>query len=260
MILTPVTDLESPQLQIYRFLRDNKTTQDNSFIADSPKVVNEILKSDIEIRSILATQTYYDKFTELIEAKNIPTLFVAPKELMESIVGHKIHHNVMMHGIRPEQIALEKLGNHIVMLDQFSKTENIGSIVRSAVALGVDAMVAPNYPHPYGRRALRVSMGHIAKLPVHTYDNLESTIKALKELGYRIYAAEVTADATPLAQVEPSERWVLLMGHEHTSISVELLALCDETIQIEMNPQIKSFYVAIAASIIFYQFKSKNTY
>ena len=258
MKLTPIESIELPQIQIYRFLRDNKTTQDNSFIADSPKVVNELLKSDIEVRSILATQKYYEANKELIEKSFVPILYVASKELMESIVGHKVHHNVMMHGIRPAQVPMENLGDHIIMLDQLSKTENIGSIIRSAVALEVDALVTPTYPHPYGRRALRVSMGHIAKLPIHTYDNIISTILALKEQGYRIYGAEVTPEATALSQLTVAHRWVLLMGHEQTGISPEVLEHCDEVISIEMNPEIKSFNVSVAASIILYQLSHKK--
>jgi hypothetical protein len=54
--LTKITDLKLPELQIYRTLRDNMTTKDNSFIADSPKVVDMLLQSDIKVRSILATE------------------------------------------------------------------------------------------------------------------------------------------------------------------------------------------------------------
>ncbi len=258
MKLTPVTNIDAPQIEIYKSLRDNKTTKDNSFIADSPKVVNALLQSDISVKSILATKSYYEKHKELLEKVDNALFYVASKELMQNIVGHKVHHNVMMHGIRPDIVALESLGDHIIMLDELSKTENIGSIVRSAVALGVDSMVAPSFPHPYGRRALRVSMGHINRLNIHTYDDITTTIINLKELGYTIYGAEVTPNATPLYRVSPPKRWVVLMGHEHNGISPEVLKLCDETIAIEMDPRIKSFNVAIAASLILYQFTQKG--
>ncbi|MEA3419483.1 MAG: RNA methyltransferase [Campylobacterota bacterium] len=254
MKLTPVEHLDSPELQIYRSLRDNKTTEDNSFIADSPKVVNMLLESPVEVRSILATEAYYQANQALIETKEIPTLYVASKALIETIVGHKVHHNVMMHGIRPAQNSLEELGDQIIMLDELSKTDNVGAIARSAAALGIHSLVAPSYgPHPYGRRALRVSMGHVSKLNIHIYDDIHATLQALKERGYSIFAAEVTTDSTPLAQLQVSGKWVLLMGHEQKGISSDILELCDETVMIEMEPEIKSFNVAIAASILMYQ-------
>lgn len=256
MKLTPVTQLDSPELQIYRTLRDNQTTQDNSFIADSPKVVNMLLKTPIVVQSILATQAYYEEHQAFLEKREIPTLYVAPKAIIETIVGHTIHHNVMMHGIRPPHKNLDALGDHIIMLDELSKSDNIGAIARSAAALGIDALIAPSYgPHPYGRRSLRVSMGHISKLDLYLYDDISMTLSRLKERGYRIFAAEVTPDSTPLSKITVKGKWVLLMGHEEKGISKEMLDLCDETVMIEMEPHIKSFNVAVAASILMYQFK-----
>ena len=259
MKLTPVTDLEQPKLEIYRTLRDNLTTRDNSFIADSPKVVNMLLQTPIEVKSILATEAYYAANEALLKERNIPALYVAPKPLIETIIGHRIHHNVMMHGIRPPQKRLEELGERIIMLDELSKTENVGAIARSAAALGIRSFIVPNHgPHPYGRRALRVSMGHISKLDLHIYDDMHATLSALKASGYRIYGAEVTPDATPLSRLAVTGKWVLLMGHEQKGLSQETLSLCDETVKIEMEPEIKSFNVAIAASIILYQMRVKS--
>jgi tRNA G18 (ribose-2'-O)-methylase SpoU len=227
---------------------------DNSFIADSPKVVNMLLQTDLPIKSILATQEYYDSNRQLLEKREVPKLYIAHKKLMQQIVGHRIHHNVMMHGIRPKQVPMKQLGEKIIMLDEISSTQNIGSIARSAAALGIDSYLLPKQgPHPYSRRALRVSMGHISKLKVHLYDTIASTIDTLKSNGYRIYAAEVIPGSTPLSQVNAAEKWVLLMGHEGLGISPEILALCDEVLTIEMAEGIKSFNVSVAASIIMYQ-------
>jgi len=253
-----INDINIPELQIYHQFRDNAFTADESFVADSPKVVNLLLETDIEVRSILATQEYYDQHKSLIEAKNIPQLFVASKALMQDIVGHKIHHNVMMHGTRPKQFELDELGNNIIMLDEISSTQNIGSIARSAAAIGIDSYLLPVHgPHPWSRRALRVSMGHVAMLKTHRYEDIKETITVLKQKGYRIYAAEVTEDSTPLASVKVAEKWVLLMGHEGSGLSEDVLAMCDEVVTIEMVEGVKSFNVGVAASIMMYQFKNR---
>ena len=253
-----INDINLPQLNIYHQFRDNAFTSDNSFVADSPKVVNLLLQTDITVRSILATQEYYDAHEHLIKEKDIPQLYVASKALMQDIVGHKIHHNVMMHGTRPEQTALDALDDNIIMLDEISSTQNIGSIARSAAALGVNSYLLPTHgPHPYSRRALRVSMGHISMLKTHQYEEIKETIISLKENGYRIYAAEVTSDSTPLSKVKVTQKWVLLMGHEGSGLSQEVLKLCDEVVTIEMTEGVKSFNVGIAASIIMYQLRHK---
>jgi len=259
MNYTPITDLNLPELQIYKQLRDNAFSADNSFIADSPKVINKLLETSIQVKSIFATQEYYDTYKDLIASKNIPQLFVADKTLMQEIVGHKIHHNAMMHGIRPEPTPLNELGKNIIMLDEISSTENIGSIARSAAALGVNSFLVPKQgPHPYARRALRVSMGHISMLQTHLYDNIFETLATLKKQGYTIFAAEVTPESIPLSTLKLPEKWVLLMGHEGKGISEEILEVCDTTVKIEMVEGVKSFNVSIAASILMYQFKQKG--
>jgi tRNA G18 (ribose-2'-O)-methylase SpoU len=165
----------------------------------------------------------------------------------------------MMHGKRPAQSDLTDLGDNIIMLDEISSTQNIGSIARSAAAMGIDSYLLPTYgPHPWSRRALRVSMGHVAMLKTHLYTDMKKTINTLKENGYRVYAAEVTEDSTPLASVKVTQKWVLLMGHEGSGLSDEVLDLCDEVVTIEMQEVVKSFNVGVAASIMMYQFKHKS--
>ncbi len=253
-----ITDIHAQELNIYHQFRDHAFKADGSFVADSPKVVNLLLEEEIEVKSILATQEYYDTYTSLIEKKITAILYVATKEQMQNIVGHKIHHNVMMHGIRPKEAELNALGDNILMLDEISSTQNIGSIARSAAAIGINSYLLPSYgPHPYSRRALRVSMGHIAMLKTHIYTDIKETLKQLKLNGYRIYAAEVTEGSTPLSKVEVVDKWVILMGHEGSGLSPEILSICDEVVTIEMMEGVKSFNVGIAASIMMYQFKNK---
>ncbi len=252
MNLIQIENLDLPELQIYRKMRGNAFDVDNSFVADSPKVVNMLLESDLEIHSLLATEAYYLQNRQLLEKRNIPKLFVGKKALIETIVGHTMHHNVMMHGKRPGNVPLEKLGDRIIMLDALSNMENVGAIARSAAGLGVDSMLLPvAAPHPYGRRAIRVSMGYVSRLKIHRFDDLNETLKQLHALGYTIYGAETTADAIPLSTLDTvPDKWVVIMGNEEAGLSREILRQCDHTVQIEMAPGVKSFNVSIAASVM----------
>ncbi len=250
-----VNDIDLPELQIYQRLRENAFVSDGSFIADSPNVVKLLIEAGLQVKSIFATQAYFDENRTFLSGYDIPLAYVADKSVLEQIVGHRLHHNVMMHGIRPPETPLDVLDDQILMLTEISNTDNIGAIARSAAALGVGSYLLPvQGPHPYARRALRVSMGHIGKLKFHRYKNIQATIETLKKRGYRIFAAEVTKDSTPLSKVKVPGKWVLLMGHEQLGISEEILELCDEVVTIEMEEGIKSFNVAVAASIMMYMF------
>ena len=251
-----IVDINTPELKIYKQLRDNAFRADNSFIADSPKVVNILLETDIEVKSILATKEYYEEYEELLSYKNIPELYLVDKAEMQKIVGHKVHHNCMMHGVRPSQTQLESLDDNIIMLDAITSTENIGSIARSAAALGVNSYLIPNdAPHPYSRRSLRVSMGHISKLKYNIYEDIFTTIKTLQKDGYKVFAAEVSESSLKLQEVEIPKKWVLLMGHEGKGLSQDIIEACDSCVEIEMDSDVRSFNVGVAASILMYHFK-----
>jgi len=252
-----IHDINDEAIKVYHALRDKGILNDGSFIADSPKVVNLILeKTDIEIVSILATPHYFQTHKALLASRNIPRMYVTTKEQMSKIVGHKIHHNCMMHAKRPCDVAVSELGEQIVLLDNITSSENVGAIARSLAALGVDSfMLGKSSPHPFNRRALRVSMGYASFLKIHIYEDIKKSIENLKNLGYTIYAAEVTQGAQPLSCVKPTGKWVLIMGHEGFGIAEDILALCDVVVTIEMQADVKSFNVAIATSIIVYNFK-----
>ena len=254
--LIEIKNIDIPELEIYSSLRESAFRKDGSFIADSPKVVNLLLESDVEIKSILATKEYYEAFGEIINARDIPQKYLTTKEQMKGIVGHKIHHNCMMHGIRPRDVKIDSLGDEVLLLDGITSAENVGSIVRSCAALGVSSLaISHETPHPFNRRALRVAMGHSHLLKTYIYEDIKESIAAFQKRGYRVYAAEVSADSTPLSRVKVAEKWVLIMGHEGRGISSEILALCDEIVTIEMQEGIKSFNVGVAASLMMYQFK-----
>ena len=66
MNLISIDENNKQKIDIYRQLRDKAFSAENSFIADSPKVVNILLKTDIKIISLLATQEYYEEFKDLV--------------------------------------------------------------------------------------------------------------------------------------------------------------------------------------------------
>ena len=258
MNLIEIDNLDIPSLQIYGHIRDNVVTKDNSFIADSPKVVKLLLQSGVEVKSILATEKFYIENADLIKSQDVPLLYVASKRVMQEIVGHNVHHGVMMHGIRPALTPIEQMDEHIIMLDSIGKNENVGAVARSAAAMEVGSMiVSSKSPHPFGRKALRVSMGYASSLKLDIYDDIFATITKLKSLGYKIFAAEITDDSTPLQKVVIPKKWVLLMGDEHAGVSSEVLEVCDEVVTIEMSPNVASFNVAHASSIMMYHFKNR---
>ncbi|WP_201353444.1 TrmH family RNA methyltransferase [Hydrogenimonas urashimensis] len=249
--------LDLPELALYRTLRSNRFDKKGGFVADSPRVVEQLLESGLEFCSLLCTPDYFEKERSRIEAAGVPVVYLAERGLLEKIVGHKIHHNVMAHAIRPDNIALRELPDRIVMLSRLNNMENVGAIARNAAALGVGGYVVPAAgPHPYGRRAIRVSTGHVTRLRIHCYDDAIATMERLRDLGYTLLAAETSANATPLSQyASPPLRWVLILGNEEEGVPSAMLERCDALLRIEMEPDVRSFNVATAGAIVMYRLR-----
>ncbi len=253
--------LDLPELRPYATLRGNLFEKDGSFVADSPRVVSQLLRSGLEFKSLLCTPKYLQMERKSIEAAGVPRVYIGDRGLLGQIVGRSIHHNVMAHLKRPKSVPLEELPDQIVMLMRLNNLENVGAIARSAAALGVGGYVVPIAgPHPYGRRAIRVSTGHVTKLSVHCYEDQIQTLERLRELGYSLIAAEAVDESTPLSRFTYApKRWALILGNEEEGVPKSVLERCDAMLRIEMEPGIKSFNVAVAGAILMYQLKMKQS-
>ncbi len=260
MNIVYIDSLDIAELQPFRELRANRFGTDGSFVADSARVVEMLLNKGIEPISLLCTEDYLIRREEFLKSVNIPAIYIGSKKIMQSITGHTIHHGIMLHAKRPDNVSIEDMPDNIIMLSGLSNMENVGAIARSAAALGVKGYTVPsNGPHPYGRRAVRVSTGHIADLKVHIFDNIIESVMSLKDAGYQIISAEACRNSVPLSTFKPiSGRWVLIMGNEEHGIPDEILELSDNIVEIEMEPAIKSMNVSIAASIVMYYLRMKG--
>ena len=251
--IVEVETLEMEALQPFRTLRDKAVSKEGYFVADSIRVAKVILSCGIKPIALLTTPELYEEHKSSLERYRIPTIYLAQKRILEQIVGHRLHQHFMLLAKRPKETPLEDLGDHIVMVDSISSTQNVGAIARSAAALGATGyLLTHEAPHPYTRRSVRVSTGHIGMLRYRITDNATKTLLKLKSLGYKIIAAEVDESAIALQHFTPPKRWVLVVGHEEYGVSDEIMALADTKLLIPMQEGIKSLNVAVAASILLF--------
>jgi tRNA G18 (ribose-2'-O)-methylase SpoU len=254
-----VTDIDDSELTLYCTMRENMQTRDNVFVADTEKVVVRLLQSRVVLKSILADSEFYQKYEDIIRNAGIPLLYLAEKDIMSKIVGYPLHHGVMCMGVRPFQSSFSELGKRIVLLDGTSRLDNVGVIIRTMAGFGVTSLVYhENTPHPWARRIIRVSMGSVTKVNYHKSNNIIDTISKLKQNGYTVYAAETFGECIFVHGVEPSEKWVLVMGNEGQGISGPVIKACDTILKIPMTDSIPSFNTSAACAVILNQL-TKNS-
>jgi tRNA G18 (ribose-2'-O)-methylase SpoU len=152
----------------------------------------------------------------------------------------------------PDPAAADVLptARRVLVLEGVMNPSNVGTIIRSATALGVDAtLIGPGSADPFGRRALRTSMG--AAL-VHPWAITADPVDDLRAHGFTLLALTPAPDAEPLAADSTAlsgDRVALALGTEGQGLSDHMLATADARVTIPMAPGVDSLNVAAAAAI-----------
>lgn len=140
----------------------------------------------------------------------------------------------------------------ILVLDSIQDPGNMGTIIRSSVAFGIDTIVInEKCADIYSDKVIRASQGMIFSVNI-IKENLEEFIKKIRKT-HKIFATKVDGGKS-IKDIEKIENFVIIMGSEGTGVSKNLLDLADEYLYIPMNKKCESLNVAVAASIILYNF------
>jgi len=139
----------------------------------------------------------------------------------------------------------------IVVLDGLTDTGNIGAIVRSAYALGVEGMVATGVKNLNIPAIVRTSSGALLEMPFTIVPNILDVLNELKQVGFSIYGA--SADGEGLDKYQFSEKRVLVLGSEGEGLSKRAKSKVDATLSIEMKHEFDSLNVSAAAAILIYR-------
>ena len=266
-----VQSFDLPELQPYRTLRRPMDHfREGIFVAEGEKVVRRLISSNFTIISFLMTPEWYDVLANQLTthrpaAHNSPTVYIAEKHLLETIVGYNLHQGIMAMAQLPPQQSLEQvmktLSNpHVlVALDGLVSAENVGVVVRNCAAFGVDAvLVGETSSSPYLRRAVRNSMGTVFHLPVIHTENLAGTLLVLhRTYGTRIIAAH-PHEQSSIHDTSLAGNVCIVMGNEGEGISPQILAACTDRIAIPMMNGTDSLNVGSASAVFLYEVRKQR--
>eukprot|EP00658_Telonema_sp_P-2_P073921 TRINITY_DN6306_c0_g1_i4.p1 TRINITY_DN6306_c0_g1~~TRINITY_DN6306_c0_g1_i4.p1 ORF type:complete len:373 (+),score=77.25 TRINITY_DN6306_c0_g1_i4:122-1120(+) len=245
------------------------------FIAEGPETIKMLVRSDLEIESLLLKPSVLDKLLPEIERcrpDNPPQVLLCRKELMAEIVGYPIDRGSLGCGLVPIGRDLDWLADllrrrdparcRLLAVDNTCDAGNLGGMIRSASAFGADAvLVSDDSCDPWYRRSVRTSMGHICRVPVVRCPDLAGALAWLRtEMGVSSYAAVIDMDASLLHQISAvPASWCVVMGNEDTGISEPVRAACDTRVRIRMDPAVDSLNIGVAAGILLNGFCERET-
>ncbi|MEZ5256869.1 MAG: RNA methyltransferase [Ilumatobacteraceae bacterium] len=229
------------------------------FIAEGDLVVERALAAGYEPVAVLADLTRRPAVLDRVPG-DVP-VFVADAAIRRIMTGLSVTLDVvgLFHRRPPAPIAeLVERCRRVVVVQEVDNPSNLGTIIRSAVALGIDGLVVDRTSaDPLARRSARVSMGTVFGLKWARTDELPAGLEPFRSAGVRLLGLTPSPVAQDLARIElgPDERAALLFGSERNGLSEAVLAAV-EPVRIPMHDGVDSLNVAAAASIACYVFGS----
>lgn len=144
-------------------------------------------------------------------------------------------------------------GNRFVIMENVQDPGNVGTIIRTALALGYDGVfVTENCADIYNEKTVQASQGAIMRMPVERL-NIKQIAKFVHESGCKIIATLPKAEKV-LSQTNKIEKYAILLGNEGNGLTNEAIKLADEQVRIEME-NFESLNVASAAAICLYYYR-----
>jgi len=151
-----------------------------------------------------------------------------------------------------------KTNARYLILDAIQDPGNVGTILRSAAAFGIDAVITADSADVTAPKTVRASMGAVFRCPVYRTQDLSAVIVQLKNNGHRVLGAALGENTVALGKAMLSANDVLVIGNEGHGIRETVLAACDGTIRIPMAENTESLNASIAASILLWEYYRSN--
>ena len=265
MPVIEISDLNLPELAPYigltqAQLRSRQTPENGLLIAESEKVITAALDAGFEPVSMLMERRKLEPLAGLLaRCPQIP-VYTGERELLAGLTGYALTRGVLCAMKRKPTGGLEVIldgAERVAVLEGIVDTTNMGAIFRNAAALGMDAvLLTRDCCDPLSRRALRVSMGTVFKVPWAYVDEQPGKGLAwLKEKGFSLAALALREDSVSIDDpaLRSESRLAVLLGTEGDGLRQETIDLCDYTVMIPMSHGVDSLNVAAAGALAFWE-------
>lgn len=141
----------------------------------------------------------------------------------------------------------------VLVLDNIQDPGNLGTIIRSALAFNIDTIIlSEDTVDLYNSKVIRATQGMLFHINIITR-NLEDFLPILKQSNYEIIGTSLD-NGKSIKSIEKNNKFAIIMGNEGNGVKESIKKLCTSFIYIDMNELCESLNVAVAASIILYEF------
>ena len=231
--------------EIRKILNKKYSLEKGLFIIEGENLVEEAIKNNL-LKELYVLEGYECKYDFQYDE--------VTHEVMKSISDLKSTPRLLgVAKIKKE----EQIGKKIIILDDIQDPGNAGTIIRNAVAFGIDTVVfSKSSVSVYNEKTLRSTGGMIFNINI-IIDDLEHVISQIKDNNIKVIGTSLNTSKS-LETLEKMDNFAIIFGNEGNGVSKDILSLCDEVIKINMNSKCESLNVAVSSGIVLYNLWSKN--
>lgn len=239
-----ITSRSNPLIKLIRSLADKSARDENRlFIAEGVKSVREAEASGFGIAKIVGTENGFSLLGETSAEKEIVS-----DDVFKSISGEVSPQGVLALVDKPD-CKIVPPQTDCVFLDEVKDPSNVGAIIRTAAAAGINDVYLADCADAFNPKAVRASMGGIYKVSLHsgTREEILPVIDkpfVIADMGGKnVFTREKRGD------------FCLVIGNEGRGVSERLKRLASETVSIPMQNGMESLNAAVSAGILMYALK-----
>lgn len=253
----------NPAVKDYIKFRNSKSERDSSglFVIESVKLVKEALAAGISFEKVFVTQLSFEKNYEVLQ--RFFTDMDKQGKLVEITAGieEKLTQTKNSQGIfavchKPQSTkelrSIDGSGRYI-FLDKLQDTGNVGTIIRTAKALGITGIIiSKNCCDIYSIKLLRSSMGAAFAANIWWSENTADDLKILSE-KFSTYATVLDKSAVNLCDTAFSDGSIIVIGNEGNGLDESVVSACNHKLTIDMCSNTESLNASMAAGILMWE-------
>ena len=263
--MTEIYRLDLPELEIYKqrsevqLLRMNEPAP-GIFICESAKVIRRALDAGYEPLSILTAINEPDAETaEIYEMCKDTPIYYGGDEVLRELAGYALTGGILAAMKRkplPDIAEVIRGKKLVAILENVQNPTNVGSIFRSAAAMGVEAIIlTSDSADPLYRRAARVSMGNVFQIDWTVIDKDTDYISALAGDGFATIAMALSDNSVSISdpRIKAEEMQAVILGNEGWGLKEETIKSSKYVAKIPMKPGVDSLNVGAASAVMFWE-------
>lgn len=263
--MTIITSKDNPSVKLYSKLSSSKKERNNykMYVLEGYRLICEALSESNVVSQIFFTEDAYNKYyndLSQVDLKEVKVLIISNE------LGIKISETEKTQGIfaickmssKLDLKNMVKPDGKYVVLYQLQDPGNLGMIIRTADAFGIDGVILSESCELYNPKVIRSTMGSVFHIKIAHGCAIDEVFEVFNEKNISSYAAVVDSGAVSLKKCSFENGGAVLIGNEGNGLPDDIADMCTQRITIHMSGNANSLNAAMATGIIMWEMTSDS--